>query len=156
MTDRFRTIIVMVVMAALLVACSREPSQHSAPDTVQQIQERAERGDATAQNMLGGMYYKGEGVPQNYKQAAYWAQKAAEQGRADAQANLAIMYYKGQGVTQDFQQAYIWWRLATDQTDVSLGNDIDNVGEKLSPEQLSEARKRIAEIQKQTGAPPEL
>jgi len=38
----------------------------------------AEAGDATAQFILGGMYAKGQGVPQDYGEAAKWYRKAAE------------------------------------------------------------------------------
>ena len=37
-----------------------------------------------AQNHLGFMYYTGEGVAQDYQEAAKWFRKAAEQGDADA------------------------------------------------------------------------
>jgi TPR repeat protein len=40
----------------------------------------AERGDARAQLSLGGMYYNGQGVRQDYTEAAKWTRKAAEQG----------------------------------------------------------------------------
>jgi hypothetical protein len=109
--------------------------------------KKAQQGDAEAQNKLGALYYKGEGVTQDYKQAAYWAQKAAEQGRTDAQVNLAIMYYKGEGVTQDFKQAYVWWSLASARGDISIDGDIKNVAGKLSPGQLAEAQELIAKIQ---------
>ena len=39
-------------------------------------------GNAVAQARLGWMYEKGEGVPQDYAQAAAWYLKAAEQGNA--------------------------------------------------------------------------
>ncbi len=45
----------------------------------------AEQGDAKAQFMLGTMYRKGLGVPQDHARAARWYRKAAEQGVAKAQ-----------------------------------------------------------------------
>ncbi len=45
----------------------------------------AEQGDAKAQFMLGNMYRKGLGVPQDHARAARWYRKAAEQGVAKAQ-----------------------------------------------------------------------
>jgi uncharacterized protein len=61
------------------------------------------------------MYDFGDGVPQNYEQAAAWYRKAAEQGLADAQNNLGSMYAKGQGVPQDYEQSIAWYRKAADQ-----------------------------------------
>ena len=45
-------------------------------------QPLAEQGDAQAQYYLGVLYFKGEGVPQDYVQAREWWLKAAEQGIA--------------------------------------------------------------------------
>jgi TPR repeat protein len=50
-----------------------------------------------AQFNLGLMYYNGQGVTQDYSQAADWYRKAAAQGNAAAQYNLGLMYYNGQG-----------------------------------------------------------
>ena len=78
-------------------------------------QPLAEQGVAKAQYNLGGMHYKGEGVPQDYKKAAQWHRRAAEQGYADAQYNLGVMYYQGQGVPQDDQTAAQWYRRVAEQ-----------------------------------------
>ena len=53
----------------------------------------AEQGDARAQYNLGSMYYKGEGIPQDAKEAVKWYRLAAEQGISDAQGYLGCMYY---------------------------------------------------------------
>jgi uncharacterized protein len=57
------------------------------------VRPLAERGHATAQNNLGFMYDKGQGVPQDYAAAMGWYRKAAEQGDANAQYNLGSLYY---------------------------------------------------------------
>ena len=46
---------------------------------------------ACAQFRLGGFYYEGQGVTQNY-------QKAAERGFANAQYKVGLMYEKGEGL----------------------------------------------------------
>jgi len=48
------------------------------------------------------MYDKGQGVPQDYKEAVRLYRLSAEQGIAQAQYNLGLMYDKGQGVPQDY------------------------------------------------------
>ena len=48
----------------------------------------AEQGNAKAQNTLGVMYSKGQGVPQDDKEATKWWRLAAEQEFAPAQYNL--------------------------------------------------------------------
>ena len=79
------------------------------------MQPLAEQGDAVAEYTLGAMYLFGQGVPQDYQQAAEWSRKAAEQGIAGAQYNLALMEFKGQGVQQDRAAAIKWYRRAADQ-----------------------------------------
>ena len=71
----------------------------------------AELGDAGTYN-LGVMYYEGQEVPQDYREAAKWFRKAAAQGLAKAQHNLGVMYYEGQGVPQDNREAAKWFRKA--------------------------------------------
>jgi hypothetical protein len=61
------------------------------------------------------MCYNGEGVPQNYFQAANWYRRAADQGNASAQVYLGSMYYKGEGVGQNYAEAVKLYRLAADQ-----------------------------------------
>jgi TPR repeat protein len=45
---------------------------------VQPCLSLAEHGDAHAQLSLGGLYYNGQGVQQDYAEAAKWTRKAAE------------------------------------------------------------------------------
>ena len=77
--------------------------------------EKAEQGDANAQLKLGLMYVKGEGVPQNYEEAAKWTRKAAEQGHAWAQEKLGQMYHYGMGVPTHYGEAAKWTRKAAKQ-----------------------------------------
>lgn len=41
-------------------------------------------------NMIGGLYFDGLGVEQDYVEAAYWTLKAAELGDKTAKDNLKI------------------------------------------------------------------
>lgn len=61
------------------------------------------------------MYEQGQGVPQDYAQAAIWYRKAAEQGDVDAQFSFGEMYYYGYGVPQDYAEAAIWFCKAAEQ-----------------------------------------
>ena len=81
------------------------------------LRKQAERGDATAQCLLGEDYYEGQGVPQDYTEAAKWFRLAAEQGHAMAQNNLGVMYDygSGAGVPQDSKETVKWYRRAAEQ-----------------------------------------
>ncbi len=72
----------------------------------------AEQGSAPAQNFLGLLYEKGEGVQQNTPEALHWYEAAAAQGHAKAAYNLGVMYETGGGVPVDFAQAADWYALS--------------------------------------------
>jgi len=74
----------------------------------------AEQGDARAQALLGLLYVKGRGVPQDDREAMKWFRSAADQGDATAQLQIGIMYYDGRSVPQDYSEAARWYQLAAE------------------------------------------
>ena len=80
--------------------------------------KRAAEGDLPdAENELGVRYLDGDGVEQNYVQAAHWFRKAAEHvpdlgGAGQGRNNLGNLYEEGHGVPKDCVQAYMWFSLA--------------------------------------------
>ena len=86
-------------------------------EALREFQPLAKQGNADAQYGLGLMYYKGQGVAQDYKEAARLFGLAAAQGDASAQYNLGVMYFKGQGVAQDYKEAARLYGLAEAQRD---------------------------------------
>lgn len=108
----------------------------------QPLRSRAERGDVKAQFSLGVMYYRGEGVRQNYAEASQWFRRAALQGDARGQFALGRMYENGQGVPQDYGQAYAWVKLAGSR---ATGDDrrvvvaaLDRIAAKMSRQRAAE------------------
>jgi len=81
------------------------PVERAAPAARQSLREAAAAGNAPAQFEVGLRYARGQGVPQDFEQAAYWFEQAADQGLAIAQYRLATLYEKGRGVPQDYDQA---------------------------------------------------
>ena len=79
------------------------------------LRERAERGNVSAQAELGRRYYVGEGVPQDDAEAVRWTRLAAEQGHAPAQYSLGLLYFRGRGVAGDDAAAAHWYRAAAEQ-----------------------------------------
>jgi len=75
----------------------------------------AEKGHVAAQSIVGNMFYRGNGVKQDYPEAFKWFNKAAKQGFADAQYWLGVSYYKGQGVKQNYSEAFKWFKKAAKQ-----------------------------------------
>ena len=105
------------------------PSQQTADPTVSRAERvglmlRAELGGMEAQHRLGVIYAKGQGVPQDYAEAAKWYRKAAEQGHAKSQFNLGKRYLLGQGVSKDYAEALKWLRKAAEQENADAQNGL--------------------------------
>ena len=115
---RLETFAVSLVCLLIFVtvACLALPAPPSArtPSSAE-IRAKAEQGDAAAQFSLGVIYAKGQGVAQDYAEAAKWYRKAAEQGYTPAQCKLGTMYVQGHGVTRDYAEAVKWYRKAAEQ-----------------------------------------
>ena len=75
----------------------------------------AEQGDASAQFILGAMYYYGVSVRMDDAEAVNWMRLAAEQGHAGAQLILGASYANGRYVPQDWIEATKLYRLAAEQ-----------------------------------------
>ena len=89
--------------------------------------QQAESGDAEAQYGLGMAYYEGNGIKQNYFEAARWYRKAADQGYAEAQYRLGCMYEEGKGLKKDFSEALHWLRMAADQEHISAQSSLGSL-----------------------------
>ena len=89
-------------------------------DSIDDIRQAADQGDAEAQVDLGSMYDEGDdwmGIAEDHDQAVHWYRLAADQGDTWAQYNLGLMYDEGRGVPQDDAQAVSWMRQAAEQGD---------------------------------------
>jgi uncharacterized protein len=145
-----RTFFVLVVLSGLFLGgcfpgLQKAKSTSNAADSVEQIRAKASLGDAAAQFNIGVMYYEGQGVQQDYNQAAAWYRKAAGQGHAKAQFNLGVIYKKGQGVPQDYAQAYMWVNLGAAKGFEDAVRMRDNLLKKLTPSQIEEGQRLARE-----------
>jgi TPR repeat protein len=112
--------------------------------------ERASRGNAHAQSVLGFMYANGLGVPQSYDVAVDWYGRSAEQGDADGQYLLGLMYDKGFGVRLNVVLAHKWLNLAAAHAPPPLRDTFlkmrDAVGGKMTRDQIDLAHKLAVEF----------
>ncbi|WP_319547772.1 tetratricopeptide repeat protein [Desulfogranum marinum] len=70
----------------------------------------AQRGDAEAQFVVGGMFFKGMGTDPDLKEAFKWLLKAAKQNKRTPESMQIIgsMYLRGSGVPQSYKEAKKW------------------------------------------------
>jgi TPR repeat protein len=71
--------------------------------------KKAECGDIEAQYALATAYYEGDGVEEDYAQAANWFRKAAESGCAESAYWLGMMYGHGRGLKEDVSESAKWY-----------------------------------------------
>ena len=109
------------------------------------LRERADQGDASAQNNLGGAYYAGQGVTQDYVEAHKWFRLAADQDDAEAQFNLGYAYDRGEGVTQDHVEAHKWFNLSAAAGHPKAGERRDLLAWQMTPEGIAEAQRLARE-----------
>jgi TPR repeat protein len=84
----------------------------------------ADQDNTYAERLLGIMYIKGQGVPQDYALGMRWMRIAAGKGLADAQNEVGILYQRGWGVERNEAEAVKWFRLAADQGLVVAQNNL--------------------------------
>jgi TPR repeat protein len=103
----------------------------------------AEAGDAEAQTALAGLYFAGQGAPEDPAEALRWYRRAAEQCDAVAQQNLGDLLSRGQGVTRDLVRAYLWLSLAAEQGRPWAAQRRDQLTVRLTPAQRADAAARL-------------
>lgn len=84
----------------------------------------AANGDSSAQFEVGARFAEGEGITQNFAEAAKWYQRSAGQGFALAQYRLGTLYERGLGVKADRLQASTWYLRAAEQGNVKAMHNL--------------------------------
>ncbi len=111
------------------------------PKRTAALETLARKGDVHAENELGTLYARGDGVPQDLHAAAHWFRAAALKGYAGAQYNLGQLYQLGLGLPANPIEAYKWYKLAARGGSDSAAERIDELDKALSPAQLATANK---------------
>jgi TPR repeat protein len=103
-----------LIAGALFVvgnAPAAPPAQGDA-ETATRYAEQAAAGDRVAQNNLGVLYQRGQGVGPDPVVAREWFERAAAQGLPGAMYNVGMLYLRGYGVPTDPGLAAGWFEKA--------------------------------------------
>lgn len=106
---------------AFAKSTAQVPPDHSSKTASElwgSLQRLAKTGYVEAQFEIATLYVEGLGIPQNYKQAAFWFSKAADQGHVKSSQILGDLYATGYGVPRDYQKAAIRYKVAADRGDM--------------------------------------
>ena len=107
MTTMKRLFIYLILACTVLTAWGQ---------TMDELLQKANAGDAQAQYELGYAYYFGaNGCDKDYAKAFKWYTAAARQGHAKAQFGLGGCYSLGRGVDKDNEQQVYWYKKAAEQ-----------------------------------------
>ena len=110
--DAMRAIVATANSAAPVSEVKAPPAEVK---VIQDLKAKAMKGDRDAQRDLAMAYGQGEGVAQDYAEAAKWFRKAAEKGDMFSQYATGNIYEQGQGVAKDLAEALRWYRKSADQ-----------------------------------------
>jgi|GEM_PF-1262676 len=92
---------------------SPKPDLIDLPRAVEWWEKAAAQNHAKAQFMLGHVYDKGEGVPQNASEAKAWYEKAAQQGEPMAQHSLGLLLHPtSKSSVQNHAESFKWFQKA--------------------------------------------
>ena len=105
----------------------------------------AQQGDADAQNNLGVLFLKGQGVPKHYEKAVVLFRLSAKQGNSTAQSYLGGMYGLGQGVKKNLVTAYIWASLGAYNGNEKGAKLRDIFAKRMTPKDISTAQELARE-----------
>ncbi len=125
------------------------------------FRKAAQGGDVLAQTALADMYYRGTGMHRpDLKQAWRWMMAAAKKGDPVAQYRVGLMLRDGRGTRRDLSRAFVWLHVAAlNTTRLPLREKIemerDTLGERMSKQQLAQARQRSEQFARKYGKEPQ-
>ena len=115
----------------------------------EEVSFAAKHKNVEAQFVLGVMYYMGESIPQDYKEATKLFTEAAKQGLAQAQIILGVMYECGQAEVEDLAcdivRVYQWYLLAG-MKGADIVEDENSICEQMTDEEIAEAHLGFADL----------
>lgn len=108
------------------------------------LESAANAGNVAAQLELASWMYDGRGGPKNDKEAFTLIKLVAINNIPVAQVGLARFYFNGIGTHQDPIMGASWYLLA--QQGKQGANDLDILMDKLTPDQLQQAKTRVTTL----------
>jgi len=118
------------------------------PTWLEDVRQRAERGDSDAELKLGAAYANGQNGVENYTEAVKWLTRSADHGNVTAAAVLGAFDWAGRGVTQghglteEYVDAYMWSAIAEAQGDEASSYRAAILQSRMSAVELAEAKRR--------------
>jgi len=106
--------------------------------------EAEQNSDPEKLFQVGMRYFRGLGVKVNKREGLTWIFRAAKSGHPRAQGIMGRLFEKGGFKGKDPVEAYKWYALALAQGFDQVKKDFDRLKATLTPEQIEDAKSRIA------------
>jgi TPR repeat protein len=136
-----------LAIAALLSATAAVrgiAAESECPEGERWLACEAKRGDPQAMYAVGRLAYEEGRKSGDFAVALDWARKLAAKKHENGERLLKMVYLElGWGNHKDFVQGYVWLNEAIARGDEYLIPWLKMLMEKMSPEQLAEAKKRL-------------
>jgi localization factor PodJL len=117
--------------------------ERSLKTAAQWYDRAAQAGHVRAMHNLGVLLADGVNDRPDYLAAAAMFRRAAQHGLRDSQYNLAVLYARGLGVEASLIAAYKYYALAANEGDAESMIRRDEIGARLLPKQMEEARNAV-------------
>jgi len=85
-------------------------------EAVEEVRDRARKGDPQAQYDVARMYERGDGLQQELRAAVRWYRRAGDQGHTAAQVRLGVLYGESREMPRDYLKAYMWLAVVLETT----------------------------------------
>lgn len=115
----------------------------------------ADQNHPWASNARGEMLEGGIGGDANVAEAVEWYRRSAEHGHAAGQANYGRVLWRGVGTEPELVRAYTWLHIASRFGDQEAPDQLEELAEQLSEEQIVEAKRLSTKLIAEALADPE-
>src|SRR5580692_11466863 len=112
------------ISAVLLLSVGCSPCLYPQERTLDELETSAAQGDAAAMFLVGYKFYNGDGVPQDYTEAARWFKLSADLEYSPAEFMLGGVYSLGQGIPKNLDAAVASWISAGEHGNAAAQNKL--------------------------------
>lgn len=108
------------------------------------LSQRARSGDPTAEFELANAFFEGRDIPKDEAQGMALLERAARSGHPQAQFEMGERIYGDGNDSEKYVDAYVWLAQAQRNGADGAGAKVTELEARMTPDQLSEAHKRLA------------
>ena len=112
------------------------------------LSQKARAGDPAAEFELAHAFFEGRDIPKDEAQGMALLERAARSGHAQAQCEMGDRIYGDGNDSEKYVSAYVWYAQAQSNRAPGAEAKVMELESRMTPDQLSEARKLLASAPK--------